>query len=302
MNGAFIAMQSMMQASSTSMRNAMEANQSASSMAYIEMTNIYANCQTVNSMGAKMCASCKNYDAQNYWCNLLEQLAASATMSGGACYRYKYWELNIDESLKKCCCDLNRTPEEKAFSEAIARELETIAAIKSWTFEEQEYKTEMPKFLKIPDDVFAAICGEPYKPSLELSDLYSLAFQFDPIQEYFAGIYKRIDAEYQKKKEILDRIKVKPVERFEPVEVLDNPKVNQESFQDWLDCEKQVAISFAWVYAVILIAGLFLAFPVSIENGTRFLVDMTAILSALFLLYTSVSLIFAIFASRRKEK
>lgn len=155
---------------------------------------------------------------------------------------------------------------------------------------------------KIPDDVFAAICGEPYKPSLELSDLYSLAFPFDPIQEHFAGIYKRIDAEYQKKKEILDRIKVKPVERFEPVEVLDNPKVNQESFQDWLDCEKQVAISFAWVYAVILIAGLFLAFPVSIENGTRFLVDMTAIWSALFLLYTSVSLIFAIFASRRKEK
>lgn len=150
--------------------------------------------------------------------------------------------------------------------------------------------------------MFAAICGEPYKPSLELSDLYSLAFPFDPIQEHFAGIYKRIDAEYQKKKEILDRIKVKPVERFEPVEVLDNPKVNQESFQDWLDCEKQVAISFAWVYAVILIAGLFLAFPVSIENGTRFLVDMTAIWSALFLLYTSVSLIFAIFASRRKEK
>lgn len=160
----------------------------------------------------------------------------------------------------------------------------------------------MPKFLKIPDDVFAAICGEPYKPSLELSDLYSLAFPFDPIQEHFAGIYKRIDAEYQKKMEILDRIKVKPVERFEPVEVLDNPKVNQESFQDWLDCEKQVAISFAWVYAVILMAGLFLAFPVSIENGTRFLVDMTAIWSALFLLYTSVSLIFAIFASRRKEK
>ena len=176
------------------------------------------------------------------------------------------------------------------------------AEIKSWTFEEQEYKTEMPKFSKIPDDVFAAICGEPYKPSLELSDLYSLAFPFDPIQEYFAGIYKRIDAEYQKKKEITDRIKVKPVERFEPVEVLDNPKVNRESFQDWLDCEKQVAISFAWVYAVILIAGLFLAFPVSIENGTRFLVDMTAIWSALFLLYTSVSLIFAIFASRRKEK
>lgn len=293
MNGAFIAMQSMMQASSTSMRNAMKANQNAYRPAHTEM---------VNSMGAKMCASCKNYDAQNYWCNLLEQPAASATMSGFACYRYKYWELNIDESLKKCCCDLNRTPEEKAFSEAIARELETIAAIKSWTFEEQEYKTEMPKFSKIPDDVFAAICGESYKPSLELSDLYSLAFPFDPIQEHFAGIYKRIDAEYQKKKEILDRIKVKPVERFEPVEVLDDPKVNQESFQDWLDCEKQVAIFFAWVYAVILIAGLFLAFPVSIENGTRFLVDMTAIWSALFLLYTSVSLIFAIFASRRKEK
>lgn len=160
----------------------------------------------------------------------------------------------------------------------------------------------MQKFSKIPDDVFAAICGESYKPSLELSALYSLAFPFDPIQEHFAGIYKRIDAEYQKKKEILDRIKVKPVERFEPVEVLDDPKVNQESFQDWLDCEKQVAIFFAWVYAVILIAGLFLAFPVSIENGTRFLVDMTAIWSALFLLYTSVSLIFAIFASRRKEK
>lgn len=297
MNGAFIAMQSMMQASSTSMRNAMEANQNAYSMAYTEMTNIYANCQTVNPMGAKMCANCKNY-----WCNLRVVPAASATMTGGSCYRYKYWELNIDESLKKCCCDLNRTPEEKAFSESIARELETIAAIKSWTFEEQEYKTEMPKFSKIPDDVFAAICGEPYKPSLELSDLYSLAFPFDPIQEHFAGVYKRIDAEHQKKKEILDRIKVKPVERFEPVEVLDNPKVNQESFQDWLDCEKQVAISFAWVYAVILIAGLFLAFPVSIENGTRFLVDMTAIWSALFLLYTSVSLIFAIFASRRKEK
>ena len=69
-----------------------------------------------------------------------------------------------------------------------------------------------------------------------------------------------------------------------------------------LSTVKQVAISFAWVYAVILIAGLFLAFSVSIENGTRFLVDMTAIWSALFLLYTSVSLIFAIFASRRKEK
>lgn len=60
MNGAFIAMQSMMQASSTSMRNAMKANQNAYSMAYTEMTNIYANCQTVNPMGAKMCASCKN--------------------------------------------------------------------------------------------------------------------------------------------------------------------------------------------------------------------------------------------------
>lgn len=302
MNGAFIAMQSMMQASSTSMRNAMEANQSAYRQAHTEMVNSYANCYTVNPIGAKMCASCKNYDAQNYWCNLLVVPAASATMTGGACYRYKYWELNIDESLKKCCCDLNRTPEEKAFSEAIARELETIAAIKSWTFEEQEYKTEMPKFSKIPDDVFASICGEPYKPPLELSDLYSLAFPFDPIQEHFAGIYKRIDAEYQKKKEILDRVKVEPVERFEPVEVPDNPKVNQESFQDWLDCEKQVAIACAWIYAVILIAGLFLAFPVSIENGTRFLVDMTAIWSALFLLYTSVSLIFAIFASRRKEK
>lgn len=222
------------------MRNTMDANQSAYSMAYTEMTNIYANCQTVNPMGAKMCASCKNYDAKNYWCNLLEQPAASATMSGFACYRYKHWELNIDESLEKCCC--------------------------------------------------------------ELSDLYSLAFPFDPIQEYFAGIYKQINDEYTKRMKILDRVKVNPVEQAEPVVAPDKPKVNLEAFQDWVDCEKVVAVCFAGAYTLLLIAGIFLAFPVSIENGTRFLIDITAISSALFLLYTSASLIFAIFASRRKEK
>lgn len=299
--GAFIAMQAIMQSNAASMQNAMDANQSAYRIAQTEMVNRYSNCATVNPMGAKMCASCANYDAQNYWCNLLEQPAASATMSGNACYRYRNWELNADESLKKCCCEPMQTNKEKAFSQAIAQKLETMAA-RSWTFEKQERKI---KYTPIPSEAFAHLCGEPYKPPeprLTLDDLYNLAFPFDPIQEHFAGVYKQIEAEYKKKKEILDRIEVKPIKRIEPVEVLDKQKINLEAFQDWLDFEKQIAICCVWIYALILIAGLFLAFPVSIENGTRFLVDMTAILSALFLMYTSASLIYTIFASRRKTK
>lgn len=331
------------------MRNTMEANQSAYRQAHTEMVNSYANCYTVNPMGAKMCASCKNYDAQNYWCNLLEQPAASATMNGFACYRYKYWELNIDESLKKCCCETKQTPDDYFIKDCRSckydhngwcNKFQRYCAIASgpkclggsgdcishryWE-PKQERKKEMSKFSTIPNDMFcieqnevgtlikksdletpkhqtqdviivdygedidncpknimtlkkvyevdengawSAVGNAPEKKHLELSDLYSLAFPFDPIQEYFAGIYKQIDKEHAKRMEILERVKVKPGEHVEPVEVLDKPKEKSEAlkdwiWKDWIWIERIIVIVVAITYAITAIccvlygAGIF---------------------------------------------
>ena len=88
----------------------------------------------------------------------------------------------------------------------------------------------------------------------------------------------------------------------EPVQKqMDKPKISQEALQTWVEFEKYVFIAFAAVYMFYVFAGIMLAFPVSIENGTRFLVDVTKICSSLFLATSSVSLAVAVFASRRKE-
>lgn len=134
-----------------------------------------------------------------------------------------------------------------------------------------------------------------------LYDLYDLVFPDDPIKAHFDAERKRINEEYEKQKAIYEQMEIKPVNHVEIVQKqTGKPKINQEVLQTWVEFEKYVSITFAAVYIFWVFVGIMLAFPVSVENGTRFLVDVTRIHSALFLAASSVSLAVAVFASRSK--
>lgn len=141
------------------------------------------------------------------------------------------------------------------------------------------------------------------KPEKEYTvyDLYDLVFPDDPIKAHFDAERKRINEEYEKQKAIYEQMEIKPLNHVEIVQKqTGKPKINQEVLQTWVEFEKYVSITFAAVYVFWVFVGIMLAFPVSVENGTRFLVDVTRIHSALFLAASSVSLAVAVFASRSK--
>lgn len=205
----------------------------------------------------------------------------------------------IEAQLNQCCCNLEQ-----------AKTMANLGMQNIWM---QVRNDELEK--KINDLMLQNMQGKiydsrsrktvPVEPKkYTIYDLYDLTFPDDPIKKHFITVCNNIEERYQERKEVLDQIEAPEVEIYhvEPVQKqMDKPKISQEALQTWVEFEKYVFIAFAAVYMFYVFAGIMLAFPVSIENGTRFLVDVTKICSSLFLATSSVSLAVAVFASRRKE-
>lgn len=180
----------------------------------------------------KTCATCKNRDIGSFTlCAKLRtsNLAAKCVFGG-----YPYWEPKEPRQME---------------TQAMLEDIDLVKQQLKYKIEELQNRVEVckvPRFTPVPKDVFAELCGEPYKPPeqkrLTLDDLYNLAFPVDPIRDYFEGVCEQIDAAHEKRMEILDRVEFAPVERVEIVEELDKPKSWREIAREWARMQRGLIV------------------------------------------------------------
>ena len=247
----------------------------------------------------KDCTSCK-YDHEG-WCNKFQRYCAIASgpkcLGGsGDCISHRYWEPKQEH--KKEMLKLTPIPDgtfHQTANEAgmLIKKSDNVFIV-DYGEDIDNYPKKMMTLKRVykVDETgsWSAVGNAPEKKRLELSDLYSIAFPFDPIQEHFAGIYKQIEAEYQKKKEILDRVKVKPVEHVEPVEAPEKPKEKSEALKDWAWLEKIIVVVVAVAYAIIVVC--------CILDGVR-IFEVTVIFALAFLGLSIVNTILVFFEGRQ---
>lgn len=173
--------------------------------------------------------TCKHFERETKWCTLFEQYAENAEPY---CGKHAYWEPNGPEAqepsrvfidygadidnvtqnvpmtlfqlwdsgqLRKTCVESDR----KRNTHTASRE-QCIEEINS----------------AVHDAVLSAVQNlsgveKPERKRLTLDDLYNLAFPVDPIRDHFEGVCKQIEADHEKRMEILDRVEVVPVERVQ---------------------------------------------------------------------------------------
>lgn len=272
MNDTSIAIQTTAQVDTMTTPRTIETNQNIYRRTQIEMMNRYARYVTISPLydvveSNRSCKNCKHYfHHSNYdWCAKLEYFSMKECRES-----YRYWELK------------------------------------------QEYKKEMSQFLKIPDNVFTVDYGEDIdkcpkniltieanmanalsaygntqdKMCLTLDDLYSLAFPLDPIQEYFSNVYKQIEEEYKKEKEILERIKANPVERIELVETTDKSNNKSYNIQSWIWCET--------IIVTFVLLGYLIGIVLCVLCGEAF-IEITAFCITLFVVLSAVNALDTVF-------
>lgn len=148
------------------------------------------------------------------------------------------------------------------------------------------------------------ICsGAIYEP-LTLDDLYKIAFPVDPIQDYFSIIYDRIEKDYIKQIDLLNRIKTAEIKERPKEKPKEKPKPKNTWLQVWKDIETDIAKCILAVYALFFVLGIFFALPVSLWNFSAFITAIT-IISIALLLIVSIFLpvcILAVYGASKKEK
>lgn len=135
---------------------------------------------------------------------------------------------------------------------------------------------------------------------LTLDDLYKIAFPVDPIQDYFSIVYDKIEKDYIKQINLLNRIKTAEIKE-KPQE---KPKPKNTWLQVWKDIETDIAKCILAVYALFFVLGIFFALPVSLWNFAAFITAIT-IISIALLLIVSIFLpvcILAVYGTGKKRK
>lgn len=128
--------------------------------------------------------------------------------------------------------------------------------------------------LELIADVLAGYGVEVESP-MKPSDLYSLAFPDVPIQRHFNTIRSEIEAKYQNRTGMLNRIQPAPVCNAALDKAQEEENVAKTIFHTWVELEKLLAVVLAASYALLVFMGVMLAFPVSIENRVLFLKMLT---------------------------
>ena len=255
----------------------------------------------------KFCSSCK-YD-EDGWCIKFDKFCAIASgpksLGGsGQCISYKFWEPRKSTSIvmgkpyqkvqnPHTEYAKTRNASKKICDTCRNQDISSFTPCKKCIFDGHLYweKKNAPNKKNVSP-----------RNNLRASSLYDIAFPDDPIRDYFDGVYKRIEIEYKKKEDIFKCESTSKKEDTKEYKDSHKKEISFEEFNNWLKCEKDVSVCFISAYIFMLIFGSLLAFSVSIENGTRFIIDMTLIISSLFMLYTSVSFIIVVFLSNKNVK
>ena len=220
------------------------------------------------------------------------------------CYpTYKWCGADLEDPIRSCIRSGRKYWRKSKLLDDQDREQSVHNTVSDITYRTNQLRYERLK-AELNDVHINPVKPDKPKKKYTIYDLYDLTFPDDPIKKHFITVCNNIEKRYQEKKKVLDQIEAPEVEIYhvDPVQQqMVKTKISQEALQTWVEFEKYVFIAFAAVYMFYVFAGIMLAFPVSIENGTRFLVDVTKICSSLFLATSSVSLAVAVFASRRKE-